>query len=255
VETFMRRRVLVTTLTLGALVLAPLVPARSADPLDPDKVKAAIAKGVEWLKARQAQDGTFPVEEKGGGKDPIGHGEASNPEGTTALALLTLLKCGVKPDDPAINKGFDWLMQQEPRRTYSVAITILAIEARFQPTPDQIEKEKKRPYETIARERFGKIARPEDKKWLDDLVKWLLAQQQASVWRYPSREATENQDNSCTQYAVMALKSASRLGCEIPPEAWKKVAQYFCEQQDPSGPEVAWFPVPAADGAIAAQKE
>ncbi|HZU99079.1 MAG TPA: hypothetical protein VFF73_20395, partial [Planctomycetota bacterium] len=238
---------------LGSLLVV-LVAAQSAyaEGPDPAKVKSAIDKGVEWLKKRQSPDGSFPVEAVSDEKDAIGRSESHHLEGTTALALLALLKCGVKPDDPIINKGFDFLMEREPTSTYSVSLEILALEARFQPSTQQVEKEK-RPYATVAHDRFAKIARPEDKKWLDDLVKWLLSKQQTSVWRYPSGpDADSNQDNSCTQYAVMALKAGARLGADVPIETWKKVAEYFVAQQDATGPSFDVFRVPAADGSIVA---
>jgi hypothetical protein len=241
---------LVPTLVL-ALVLAPL-PARSEPPpeLTPENVKAAIEKGAAWLKKQQSPDGSFQVVPVGAGADPPGKYESHYVQGTTALGLLTLLKCGVKPDDKAIEKGFNWLMEQPLTRTYSVAMTILALEARFAPKGDVLEKNKDKPYETVARGNWNKIARPVDKKWLDDLVKWLLSKQAKSVWRYPSPGEAQDQDNSNTQYAVLALKSASRLGCEIPEDTWRRVAEYFVLQQDPTGPDVDAFPVPAADGPI-----
>jgi hypothetical protein len=238
------------------LVLAALSASLAGDAPDPDKVKSALEKGVSWLEKRQVADGSFPVVAQGGDPDAIGKYEERYLDGTTALSLLTLLKCGKKPDDPLIEKGFQFLMGRPPTKVYSVALEILALEARFQPKPDQVEKEK-RPYATVARDRFQKIARPEDKKFLADLVKWLLSKQRVSVWRYPSPASNveSDQDNSCTQYAVMALKAASRLGVEVPGDVWKKVALYFVAQQDASGPEVATFLVPAADGSITVQAQ
>lgn len=241
------------TLALLLLVATALTPTTArADGPEPERVKAAIDKGVAWLEKRQISDGSFPVLAQGNDKAAVGKAEERYLGGTTALSLLALLKCGKKPDDPAIEKGFQFLMAETPSKVYTVALEILALEARFQPKPEQLEKEK-RPYATVARDRFQKIARPEDKKLLDDLVRWLLAHQEKNVWRYPSVAAEVNQDNSCTQYAVMALKAASRLGADVPEETWKKVAEYFLAQQDKEGPEVEWFLVPAADGSIVAQ--
>src|SRR5215510_12936498 len=54
-----------------------------------ERVNQAVKQGVEWLRARQAADGTFPYEQIG----------------MTALAGLTLLECGVSRDDPGIAKA------------------------------------------------------------------------------------------------------------------------------------------------------
>jgi hypothetical protein len=242
--------------TLVPLLLLAVATPLAAEEPDPAKTKTAIEQGVAWLEKRQSADGTFPVTAEGDEKDAVGRTEQRYLGGTTALSLLTLLKCGVKPDDPVIEKGFRWVMAQRPAQVYTVSLEILALEARFQPRPEQVEKEN-RPYATVARERFQKISRPEDRQFLEDRVAWLLSKQQANVWRYPAtpKMGDANQDNSCTQYAVMALKAASRLGVASPPDVWRRVAEYFVIEQDVKGPEVARFPVPAADGEIAAQAQ
>lgn len=220
--------------------------------LTPERVQEAIDKGVVWLKAQQRPDGSFSVGGAGAGVNSPGGLEAQYPLGTSALAALTLLKCGVEPDDPAIGKVFDWMYAQPLQRTYEVAMLVLAIEARFMPSHEQLEKEEeKKGYATIARKQFGKKARPVDQAKLKECADWLIGHRAGAVWRYPGSAGDgSEQDHSCAQYAMLALKSCSRLGCKIPDELWEKVADHFVAQQDPSGEEVPWFQVPAADGLI-----
>ncbi len=83
-----------------------------------EQVNRAIEKGTIWLKNKPV---FFPLRKGdaahwglikgsklyGGGTGPA----YRHPAGPTALALYTLLKCGVSPKDPVIVKGFNWLKQ------------------------------------------------------------------------------------------------------------------------------------------------
>jgi len=218
--------------------------ARPQDAVDADAPEDAIAAGVDWLKGRQQPDGSFALPP---GVDTL---ETGFPMGYSALATLTLLKCGVAPDDPAVVRAFDHLYGLELRKTYSVSMLILAIEARFAPPEDALDEER-RTYATSARRFFGKRARRIDRAKVQAGVEWLLAhrsEQDGAGWRYPP--GTPDQDNSNTQYAMLALKSARRLGAEVPLEVFAEVADFFVAQQDRRGPEVPAFGVPAADGPI-----
>jgi hypothetical protein len=228
------------------LVLCLLAPARAQDPVDADQLQQAIQRGVDWLKGLQQADGSFKI-------PPVTTDtlETGFPMGYSALATLTLLKCGVAPDDPAIARAFDHLYTLPLRKTYSVSILLLAIEARFVPPDDQLDDEK-RSYATSARKFFGKRARKIDREKAQACVDWLLAnrskQYAGAGWRYPQGEL--DQDNSNTQYAMLALKSGRRLGVKVPLDVFAQVADFFVAQQDRLGPEVPAFPVPAADGPI-----
>ena len=84
-----------------------------------EQVNRAIDLGVTWLRARPQ---VFDIPDSDGlkgahwglikGEKIYGGGEGPqyrHPAGPTALALYTLLKCGVSPKDPVIERGFDWL--------------------------------------------------------------------------------------------------------------------------------------------------
>jgi hypothetical protein len=231
--------------------------------VDSKKVEEAVKKGAEWLKSRQNANGSW----LSGGST-----EAHYPGGTTALALLALLKAGVDPNDPVIVKGFDFCFnvtgnrmdgQQSgwEHRTYSVSCLILALEARYVPKPknddEKASKEEDRvkkglttpaPYDEEVRKKFRQNASPQDRKVMDELVDWLLAQQQTGVWRYPGPAQDGNvEDASNTQYAVLALNTARRLGYPIQANVWERIADYFLKYQEEKGEKVEWFPVPGAD--------
>ncbi len=230
---------------LAAVLLLAAAPARAQEPVDAERLQQAIERGVTWLKGLQQPDGSFTLPPAA---DTL---ETSFPLGYGSLATLTLLKCGVPPDDPAIERAFTHLYSLPLRKTYEVALLVLAIEARFAPPDDELDEGSKS-YTTVARRFFGRRGRKIDREKVQACVAWLLAhrskQFDGAGWRYPQGEI--DQDNSNTQYAMLALKGARRLGAEVPLEVFAKAADFFVAQQDAKGPEVPWFSVPAADGPI-----
>jgi hypothetical protein len=238
--------------------------------VDAKRIDEAVKKGVEYLKGLVKPDGSFLG---------TAQHETSYPEGTTALVLFALLKSGcVDRNDQIIVNGFNFIRNRPFKAVYSVALLILAMEARYAPAPKMAapepepENENEKgmvtvpapPPEKVARDNFQKKAPPIDRKLLDDAVKWLLSKQQANIWRYPGGlpggEYPDNagegplagmEDFSNTQYAMLALNAARRLGYPIGADVWVKVVEYCLKYQQEQGPEVEWFPVPAADFPIA----
>lgn len=231
-----------------ALLLAALcsiTPALGAE-IDPDALAKAIEKGREWLKPLQRADGGFDLPPA-----PDGTLETNFPQGYSALATLTLLKTGTPPDDPSIERAFQYIYSLPLKKTYEVSLVILCIEARYVPPPELLQKKEDQGYTSVARGFFRGKARKQDLAKLQECVDWLIAHQSKQIgagWRYPQGEI--DQDNSCTQYAMLALKGARRLGANVPLAVFEKVADFLVAQQDATGPEVPWFAVPAADGPI-----
>jgi len=218
----------------------------SAVALDKKAVDAAVKRGVEFLKSQQQPDGSW-----------TGLRARNYPMGYTALVLLALLKAGVDPEDECIKKGFDYLRKLPFRKVYSVSVLILALEALYEPPSLEKLKEAgkkgdlskwrtevcKTPRKR-ARDHFRRKAKRFDKAWLRRAVEWLLkVRNKQGIWRYPER----GYDHSNTQYALLALCAAKRLGIKIPADVWMGVAKHFIESQEKEGPEVEPFFVPAAD--------
>lgn len=216
------------------LTLAAAAPARA---VTDEEINVAVDKGVAWLKARQEPDGGFRCKW-------VGQGYKS---GETALALLTLLKSGVRPDDPCIERGFQWLLQQPLQRIYEVSCAILALEARYTPD-DKASIQSQDPLATQIRNRFGKLAPQRDRDWLANAVTFLVQHQDASgVWKYPFYG---DPDVSNAQFALLALKAAVRMSVKVPKEPFLKAAEYLLANQEAGGGEVPQFEVPAADQPI-----
>jgi hypothetical protein len=100
----MKRGLLFLALCAGLLLAMP-----SARAADKDAVNRAIDRGVKQLKSMQAEDGSWPHDQK---------------VGATALAALTLLECGVPIDDPAITKAARVIRDAAPTITYTYAMAL-----------------------------------------------------------------------------------------------------------------------------------
>jgi hypothetical protein len=223
----------VSALALFLIIFIVVAPQALARP-DQGRIDKAIDKGQSWVKGLQKPEGCW--------KD---RWASAYQTGETALSLLTLLKCGTSADDPAIQKGFDWLLAQPFKRTYEVGISILAVEALFSPKKEKPDP--KTPYRTVVRKAFANKASPRVLDWLERAAAFLSGNQRPTgLWGYPDR----TEDVSNAQFALLGLKSAHRLGIKVDPEIFAKSAVYFVEKQEAKGGSVTDFDVPAADNAI-----
>lgn len=222
----------------ACLILTTLFTA--AAPAEAAGVEGAITKAKDNILGRQdRKDGAFR-----------GHwaGEGYR-SGETALALLALLKAGVPPKDRRIEAGFRWYLDQPLQRIYDVSVGVLAIEARYMPESKASIQDPK-PLSSQVRKRFKRKASPRDRAWLQQAVAYLQQHQEkkGGLWRYPNYG---DADVSNAQFAVLALKSAHRLGLKVDPQVFWRAAEGLIEAQQKTGPKVASFPVPAAERAIA----
>jgi len=206
------RLLLLNLLVLCVLFAAPFSPAqiwweppeKREGPVDKLRVDAAITLGVEFLKKKQRQNGSFP-----------GHGKAY-PMGMTALCLLTLAKSGVQLSDPAVTRALDYVRYMPFKKTYSTGCLLMALEALH---PENAEE------------------------WAKAGVKFLLDTRQVrhgGTWGYPANnyKKTGNlgrPDLSNTQYAVLGLRSGKRLGVKVPAEAFTDVVEFLTRNQRDMG--------------------
>ncbi|MFQ5844852.1 MAG: NPCBM/NEW2 domain-containing protein [Planctomycetota bacterium] len=193
------------------------------------RVNRAIDSLVQRLQGAQLADGSWARGR--GGRD-------RNRPGMTALALLALLKGGVKADDVVVRRGFEYLRARPFARTYAVSILLMALEAKYFPGgADEHDAHRERP--RLAR----RIITPKDRAWMREAVDWLVSKQGVTlrqgqgrffpVWRYPQG----GYDLSNTQYALFGLSAANR--CAIPTgKVWLPVLRFLLDVQEPDGPEV-----------------
>jgi hypothetical protein len=159
------------------------------------RVNPAIDEGVAWLKARQREDGSFPIGKAEQnlpvplpGMDDPSANWAGGPwdKGADALAVYTLAACDVPREDPVLARGFQRIRAHwDGRRrdssftergdgisTYFVSLCLLALDAAcdrtaqpLNPTPEELKARKRAPLS------------PQDRAWAVELVEWLrLAQ-------------------------------------------------------------------------------
>ncbi|MBV8879197.1 MAG: HEAT repeat domain-containing protein, partial [Planctomycetaceae bacterium] len=161
-------------------------------------INAAIDAGVALLRSRQDGAGYWKFCTCGLQKN-----DAHN-NGTTALAVYTLLKCDVPVRDKAVVTGLDWLLAQPlPNHTYTVGLQAMAFgDAMEMLTPPPKSKVKIPPADLEALNKY--LPR------LRDCVTWLVEAQtrvnrggyESGDWDYV-KPAGNGMDNSNTQFAVL----------------------------------------------------
>jgi hypothetical protein len=132
----------------------------------------------------------------------------------SALCTLALINSGIGLDDPAVRKGLDYLRSfEKPEMTYSVALRTMVLCA-ADPKKDLL---------VIRR----------NVKWLEAIQ--LKDGNRKGAWGYSSRRG--NGDNSNTQFALLALNEAARVGVEVSDSTWRLALDYWKRTQLQNG---AW---------------
>ena len=192
----MKRRLVVAALVAG--LLGSIVGAVRAD-VTAEQVRKAIGRGANYLLEQQRNDGSW--------SDMI-----AQPGGVSALCALALSSAGVEPDDDRMQKALDYLRTIRPERTYAVALQTMVF-ARAEPDRDR---------ELILRN-----------------VKWLESTQIKEgpfkgAWTYPGLGA--GGDNSNSQFALLALHEAERVGVVANEQTWRLAKTYWekCQNDDGS---------------------
>ena len=189
-------RLLTSALVAACLLSGPLVTAARAE-IDAEQVREGIDRGVEFLKSQQQGNGSWP--------EWIGQ-----VGGVTALATLALLNSGVEPEDEHVAKALEYLRQLKPEKTYVVSLqTMVFAEA----TPDR------------------------DRLLIQRNVDWLEKVQiqngtNKGAWSYPVGPG----DNSNSQFALLALHEAERVGVKVSGRTWRLAKAYWegCQNPDNS---------------------
>ncbi|MBV9122688.1 MAG: DUF4159 domain-containing protein, partial [Planctomycetes bacterium] len=177
------------------------VPLQAAPPREPlvDQVRMAIKNGVQFLRDKQV------LVEGGKGHWEIEAGSLTRPGGWTCLAMLALLNSGVKPDDPAIQKGLQYLRDIPPDDTYVVGLQIMV---------------------------FAAAGSPLDKERIQRNVDWLVdswVKNGQNGWTYKKYGA--GSDNSNTQYALLGLHEGQLAGAHIDPNIWQAIQNFYINTQ------------------------
>jgi hypothetical protein len=233
-----------TALWLPAVWLVAIAPARADIP--DETIQQAVDRGVAALRNRQANDGHFG-----------GYGS-----GSTSLAALTLLECGVGPEEECIRKAAEVVRGECPdlNRVYHLSLAIMFLDRLGDPrdvpliqamtvrllegqfaeggwsytTPDVDSKESQR-LRTEAEKHPELKTKPDGTKPaappLDpDLVERI---RRIENRRGPAQgrigdgqTTTTGIDNSNTQFAILGLWVARRHGLPVD-DALRRAERYF----------------------------
>ena len=145
------------------------------------RINNAIDRGIEAVLAMQELDGSWRQAIDGYGS------------GMTGLAAYTLMKSGVPPTHPALERAFDFMRRHPPNKTYATTCVLLAVATRGE---------------------------KRDRKWIQALTDQLLATQVERGWAYPHGAP----DLSNTQFGALGLRAAEAAGAKIPLDAWTRLA-------------------------------
>ncbi|MCC7475730.1 MAG: DUF4159 domain-containing protein [Pirellulales bacterium] len=175
-------------------------------PIDAGQVISAIDRGVAYLKREQNARGHW--------------GELPGYEGgVSALCTLALLNSGVPSNDPAVRKAVEYLRGLELDKTYTVSLQTMVLCA----------ADSQQNLLTIQR----------NVKWLEE--NQIKEGQRKGAWSYPGPGG----DNSNSQFAVLALYDAQRVGVSVSRETWQLAANYWRGTQNDDG---SWGYVPGDPG-------
>lgn len=165
-------------------------------------VDRAIAEAKRFLYARQRSDGHWPY--YAGGVGPIG--------GATAWTMFALLEAGESHQDQRIRKGLEALGKIKTGHLYVIATRVMVL--------GQI----------VASDKDS----PHRAKLMED-VKWLLRgfPRARGAWGYGGPEIMG--DNSCSQFALLALWEAQRAGIDVPTHLMRMVEATWLRRQFADG--------------------
>lgn len=192
----MKRPLAGVVLALVAVLVATIARTGQAE-ITAEQVQQSISRGVNYLKQQQRNDGSWP--------EWLGYSG-----GVTALCTLALINAGESPESSTVQKALSWLRKLPPEKTYVVALQTMVL-CRAEPKKDLL---------LISRN-----------------VKWLEKHQvsdgpRKGAWSYPGQAAG---DNSNSQFALLALYEAERVGVDVSDKTWRLARAYWEEAQAPNG--------------------
>jgi hypothetical protein len=179
-----------------ALLCCGLMPRTTYADITAEKVNEAIERGVEYLKREQREDGSWP--------DPVGY-----PGGITSVCTLALLNCGADAKDDHVKNAINYLRTLKPSMTYSTALQTMVFCAAEPATNLALIKR--------------------NALWLEQNQK--RTGQMAGAWGYPQAEG----DNSNSQFALLALHEAERVGVDVSDRTWELARTYWTQAQNHNG--------------------
>lgn len=191
----------------GANLQAQLAGAGGGKAFDDKVVEKAIQKGVAYLWKLQLSDGSWPASAL---RIKEGNGDTT---GYSALATYALIESGESLQDPRMVKALNYLAAHPTDKTYSLGVLCNVWMAAARKNS-----------------KFRSLLRR------DAMILVKSATRGAYFYDCKSerRSGAFVRDNSASQYAVLGVWAARRMGEEIPMQYWCDVARHwvFCQNGD-----------------------
>lgn len=175
----------------------------SGQDLNPEEIRRTIEQGVAFLKSRQKPDGSWD--------------EMSTVErcGSTALALLAMINCGLDKEDPALRRGMQFLRQHrgtQTGRNYAISLQTM-VYCLVDPDRDRALIRENVQYLEQAQVRTNEL--------------------HAGGWSYTP--GTGGSDLSNSQFTMLALYEAERVGVSVQKTTWQRAYRYWSVAQNSDG--------------------
>ncbi|MBI5851996.1 MAG: hypothetical protein HZB39_13365 [Planctomycetes bacterium] len=190
-----------------------------------ERVGEAIRIGREHLLGKLDEQIIRLPEPPPANEPHVDHGA-----GEIALLALTVLKAGVRRDDPTLLDALEVLRTRRLRDTYTVSIALMALEA-FHADPNERQHILEGLIDGPRKRTPGDADRATMTRWVAQLLDNRDSRPdkaKASRWTY---NGGEDFDHSNTQYALLGLWSAQLCGIDVPVEVWTGAARHWIELQ------------------------
>ncbi len=186
----------------------PASPTHAEEPLV-KKVRSALNKGVDFLKAKQKDQGAGTYNWEDVTLNLL------QPGGSSCLAMLALLTAGTPVDDPVVKRGLPYIRSLSPQHTYVVGLQTMVL---------------------------ADVGDGRDVFRIQKNVEWLLGAALTSNrkplgqggklegWSYQAGAGTRA-DNSNTQYALLGLWAGRQAGAKIDKSVWEAIQEYYRSSQ------------------------
>ncbi|MDR1480501.1 MAG: DUF4159 domain-containing protein [Planctomycetaceae bacterium] len=190
----------------------------SGQELDPQQVRIAIEQGKQFLKNRQKLDGKWD--------------EMSGDErcGATALVILALISCGEPRNSEVVQRGMKFLRAfpaEKAGRNYSLALQTMAF-CVVDPVKDKLLIRMN--VALLEKNQVRQKGNPHD-----------------GGWDYSPGSLRTDLSNS--QFAILALYEAERVGVKVSHDTWFHAYRYWSDTQNDGTPSTgSWGYVPASSG-------
>ncbi|MDR2171676.1 MAG: DUF4159 domain-containing protein [Planctomycetaceae bacterium] len=186
--------------------------------IDPQQVRLAIEQGKQFLKNCQKSNGSW--------------NDASSEErcGSTALAVIALVSCGESRDSAAVRNAMNFLRAftgKEAGRNYSIALQTMAF---CLVDPDKYRPLISKNVALLESNQVRQNGSPHD-----------------GGWDYTP--GTQRTDLSNSQFSILALYEAERVGVKVRDDTWRRAYRYWRDTQNVGFPSTgSWGYVPSDGG-------